>query len=247
MGANLSQMENTNTDNNLNILGIIIIIILIIIIVYCWCNQKDSFSDDTILVFLMNGCGYCSKLKQSLEESNNKIGNYSVKQLDISTDEAQNALKNYNISSQGYPMLYCPKTKKQSFGYKSLDQYIKDLNLTNTSTSSLSPLSPLSSLSPPSSPSQLSPKSPKANRKTINDLDTNFNYIVGRTSCPFTVKMMDVLKKNNIEFEYIDIESENKDLAENIMVSLKSNSVPLTLLSNGRYIQGYTDDLSQYQ
>ena len=52
MGANLSQMENTNTDNNLNTVGIIIIIILIIIIVYCWCNQKDSFSDDTILVFL---------------------------------------------------------------------------------------------------------------------------------------------------------------------------------------------------
>ena len=241
MGANLSQMENTNTDNNLNVLGIIIIIILIIIIVYCWCNQKDSFSDDTILVFLMNGCGYCSKLKQDLQENNNKIGNYSVKQLDISTDEAQNALKNYNISSQGYPMLYCPNTQKQSIGYKSLDKYIKDLNLTNTSTSPLSPLSP------PSSPSTPSPNSPKANKKTINDLDTNFNYIVGRTSCPFTVKMTDVLKKNNIEFEYIDIESENKDLAENIMITLKSNSVPLTLLSNGKYIQGYTDDLSQYQ
>ena len=118
--------------NNYKLIAIVIIVLLLIWCLYKKYNQEsevsteEEFGDDNsnlndrfkdVVFVFMDGCGYCTKLKELLDENNVT----SFKSLDNKSEEA----KEHGFS--GYPAWFSTKTGKKGTGYAPLKSILKEL------------------------------------------------------------------------------------------------------------------------
>lgn len=87
--------------------------------------QRGSVAEGDLVVFVSSGCSWCTKLKKDLQEAG-MMDKCEV--VDVSTPDGQKMANTLITNFRGVPCVYSRRTKKQSVGYKSVDQIIQALS-----------------------------------------------------------------------------------------------------------------------
>ena len=210
---NLTGGKKMNTINI--ICGILLIVLIIILIVSLMNNNNDNFDneDDThMFLITRKGCGFADRALKLFQDNGMKLNGHNVKEIYIE-DAEKHIGKELASKVNGTPTLVCISTGKMSVGLKkSLEEYAKDLGLSNENNSS-----------------------------DGSNLKNGHIVLVGRPSCPFCVKakalMDEVLGKDTYKFLDSNTPEAKGMLAENGM-----NGVPLILCyKTGKVIKGFNE------
>lgn len=86
-------------------------------------KREDGYETD-IIMFSKASCGYCIKAKEDIE----KNGPKKINIIDYSSPKGQKLINKLGLQIPGFPFYYNPITKKQSIGYRSLNDIVNDLS-----------------------------------------------------------------------------------------------------------------------
>ena len=213
--------------NIINIIcGILLIVLIIILIVSLMNNNNDNFDneDDTHLFLITRpGCGFASSASKLFKNNSMKLNGHTVKEINIK-DAEKYIGKELASKVHGTPTIVCILTGIISAGLKSLEEYAKELGLTNDT--------------PNGDHGNNSHDSHDSNGTKKNGHIT----LIGNPHCPYCSKAMalmdEVLGKDTYKF----LDSTLPE-AKRILIEHQMNAVPLILCSlTGKVIKGFNEN-----
>lgn len=211
--------------NTINIIcGVLLIVLIIILIVSLMNNNNDNFdNEDNTHIYLITrkGCGFADSALKLFQDNGMKLNGHNVKEIDIKDSEKQIG-KELASKVNGTPTLVCISTGKMSVGLKkSLEEYAKELGLSNDTDDNNN--------------------SNENNSSDGSNLKNGHIVLVGRGTCPFCVRakalMDEVLGKDT--YKFLD---SNTPEAKILLEKNGMHGVPLILCNKtGMVIKGFNE------
>lgn len=208
--------------NTINIIcGVLLIVLIIILIVSLMNNNNDNFDneDDTqIYLITRKGCRFADRALKLFQDNGMKLNGHNVKEIGMKDTEKYIG-KELASKIQGTPTVVLGQ--KISVGLKSLEEYAKELGLTNDNNNSN--------------------HGNDSNHGDGSNLKNGHIVLVGSMGCPFCVRakalMDEVLGKDT--YKFLD---SNTPEAKILLEKNGMRGVPLILCNKtGMVIKGFDE------